>query len=104
MDSDKDFNEKETDNLSECQPYNLTIDQEEDFVWKDYQVYSSSLPKQEKSEEFIDEDTEEEDIQPLESLKVSYRNHKKQNEETIYSLPSELDDSNQLERTEYFMN
>src|ERR1700678_902345 len=32
MDLDETFEEEETDDLSECQPYDLTIDQEEDFV------------------------------------------------------------------------
>src|ERR1700678_1139853 len=91
-DLDETFDKEETDDLSECRPYNLTMDQEEDFVWKDYQVYSSSLPGQEKSDKIIGEDTEEEDIQLLESLKVSYQNHKKQDEETIHSLPSKFDD------------
>src|ERR1700678_2430831 len=100
LDLDEDFDEEKTDNLSECQTYDPTLDQEEYFVWKDYQVYSSSLPEQEKSDEFIDKDTEEEDIQPLESLKVSYQNHKKQDEETIHSLPSEFDD--QLIGAKYF--
>ena len=65
---------------------------------KSIPLLRSSLPKQEKSDEFIDEDTEEEDIQPLESLEVFYRNHKKQDEETIH--PSELD--GQLIGAEYF--
>src|ERR1700678_1213288 len=83
MDLDEPFEEEdkeETDDLSECRPYDLTItiDQEEDFAWKDYQVYPSSLSKQEKTDEFIDENTEEEDIQSLESLNISYQNHRRE--------------------------
>ena len=40
---EEEEDEEETDDFSECRPYDLTIDQEEDFVWKDYQVYSSDL-------------------------------------------------------------
>src|ERR1700678_4651063 len=64
--------EEETDDLSECRTYDYDMDQEEDFILKDYQIYPSSLPDQEKSDEFIDENTEEEDIQSLESLNISY--------------------------------
>src|ERR1700678_2787154 len=58
MDLDEPFeeeDEEETDDFSECQPYDLTEDQEEDFTNK-----------------FIDKDKEDEDIQLLESLTVSY--------------------------------
>src|ERR1700678_3837249 len=87
MDLDEPFEEEEdveeTDDLSEYRPYDLTIDQEEDFAWKDYRVYPSSPSKQEKPDEFIDEDVEEEDIQSLEPLNISYRNHSRQDEETV---------------------
>src|SRR5271168_2954961 len=99
MDLDEDFDEEETDNLSECRTYNHDMDQEEDSI--DYQVYPFSLSEQEKSDKFIDKDTEEEDIQSLESLNISYLNHGRQDEETVYPL-SELDDSNQLERAKCF--
>jgi hypothetical protein len=92
--------EEEMDNLSECRPYDLTIDQEEDFLWKDYQVYSSSLSEQEKPDEFIDKNTEEEDIQSLESLNISYQNHERQGEETVNSLTTEPDE--QLDKARYF--
>src|ERR1700679_1734181 len=50
MDLDEPFeeeeDEEETDDLSEYRPYDLTIDQEEDFEWKNYRVYPSSPPKQ----------------------------------------------------------
>src|SRR5271168_866817 len=98
MDFDETFDEEETDNLSECRPYDLTIDQEEDFVWKDYQAYSSSLSEQEKPDEFIDENTEEEDIQLLEPLNISYQN--RQNEETVNSLTTKPD--GQLDKARYF--
>src|ERR1700678_3900309 len=83
--------EEETDDLSECQPYDLDMDQEEDFILKDTKIYPFSLPGQEKSDEFIDKDQEEEDIQSSKPLKASYRDHERQNEETVYPL-SELDD------------
>src|ERR1700678_3597456 len=37
VDLDETFDEEETDDLSDYQPYNFTMDQEEDFVLKDYQ-------------------------------------------------------------------
>jgi hypothetical protein len=46
MDSNKDFDKEETDNLSECRTDDHDIDQEEDFISKDYQIYSFSLPGQ----------------------------------------------------------
>src|SRR5271168_2613315 len=92
--------EEETDDLSKCRPYDLTIDQEEDFAWKDYQVYPSSLSKQEKPDEFINEDIEEEDIQSLEPLNIFYRNHRRQDEETVNSLTAEPD--GQPDKARYF--
>src|ERR1700678_3260427 len=56
MDSNKDFDKEETDNLSECQTDDHDMDQGEDSV--DYQVYPSSLSKQEKPDKFINENTE----------------------------------------------
>src|ERR1700678_3573792 len=97
---EEEEDEEETDDFSECRPYDLTIDQEEDFVWKDYQVYSSSLSKQEKADKFIDENTEEEDIQSLESLNISYQNHERQGKETVNSLTTEPDE--QLDKVRYF--
>src|SRR6202522_313530 len=93
VDLDEAFeeDEEETDDLSECQPYNLDMDQQEDFILKDTKIYPFSLPGQEKSDEFIDKDQEEEDIQSSKPLKASYRDHRRQNEETVYPL-SELDD------------
>src|ERR1700678_2462295 len=76
------------------------MDQEEDFISKDTKIYPFSLPGQEKSDEFIDEDQEEEDIQSLKLLKASYRDHKRQNEDTLQPL-SELDDLNQLDKARY---
>src|SRR6202522_1337512 len=96
MDLDEPFeeeNEEEMDDLSECRTYNHDMNQEEDSG--DYQIYPFSLPEQEKSDKFIDENTEEEDIQSLESLNISYKNHRRQDEETVNSL-SELNDLNQL--------
>src|SRR5271168_2592775 len=65
VDLDEAFeeDEEETDDLSECQPYDLDMDQQEDFILKDTKIYPFSLPGQEKSDEFIDKDQEEEDIQ-----------------------------------------
>src|ERR1700678_1698381 len=97
---EEEEDEEETDDLSECQPYDLTIDQEEDFAWKDYQVYSSSLSEQEKPDKFIDENSEEEDIQSLESLNISYKNHERQGEETVNLLTAEPDE--QLNKARYF--
>src|SRR5271168_679830 len=86
--------------LSECRTNDHDMDQEEDSI--DYQVNPFSLSEQEKSDKFIDEDTEEEDIQLLESLIASYRNHGRQDKETVYplSLTTGLDD--QLKRAKYF--
>jgi hypothetical protein len=100
MDLDEDFDKEETDNLSECRTYDHDMDQEVDFV--DYQVYPFSLPEQEKSDKFINEDTEEEDIQSLESLEVSYQNYKKQNEENVNSLSLTTKSDEQLDRAGYF--
>src|SRR6202522_16616 len=86
MDLDKPFeeeDEEETNDLSECQPYNLTKDQEEDFT-----------------DEFIDKEEEDEDIQLLESLTVSYQDHRRQDEETVHPLLSEL--NKQLVGAKYF--
>src|SRR6202522_2940191 len=102
MDLDETFEEEETNDLSECRPYDLTIDQEEDFVWKDYQVYAPSLSEQEKPDEFIDENTEEEDIQSLESLNISYQNHKRQDKETVNSLSLTTEPNEQLDKARYF--
>src|ERR1700678_979544 len=44
MDLDESFDEEETDNLSECQPFDHAMDQKEDFVSKDYQAHPFSLP------------------------------------------------------------
>src|SRR6202522_4078503 len=88
MDLDEAFEEEdkeETDDLSECQPYDLTEDQEEDFT-----------------DEFIDKDKEDEDIQLLESLTVSYRNHEKQDEETTHPLSSTFELDDQLIGTRHF--
>src|ERR1700678_1603080 len=40
---DKTFDKEETDDLSEYRPYDHTMDQEEDFISKDYQIYPFSL-------------------------------------------------------------
>src|SRR5271168_37885 len=87
VDLDEAFeeDEEETDDLSECQPYDLTEDQEEDFT-----------------DEFIDKDKEDEDIQLLESLTVSYRNHEKQDEETTHPLSSTSEFDDQLIGTRHF--
>src|ERR1700678_2097970 len=76
------------------------MDQEEDFISKDTKTYPFSLPRQEKSDEFIDEDQEEEDIHSSKLLKASYRDHERQNKDTLQSL-SELDDLNQLDEARY---
>src|ERR1700678_672256 len=101
MDLDEPFeeeDEEEMDDLSECRTYNHDMNQEEDSA--DYQIYPASLPGQEKSDEFIDENTEEEDIQSLESLNTSYRDYRRQDEETVHPLLSELDE--QLIGAKYF--
>src|ERR1700678_4525892 len=90
--------EEETDDLSECRTYDHDMNQEEDSA--DYQIYPFSLPEREKSDEFIDENTEEEDIQSLESLNISYRNHERQGEKTVNSLTTEPD--GQLDKARYF--
>src|ERR1700678_4170526 len=78
------------------------IDQEEDFISKDYQIYPFSLPEQEKSDEFIEEDMEEEDIQSSEPLKAFYREDKREDEETVHSLSSTTELDNQLIRAKHF--
>src|SRR6202522_2489143 len=101
MDLDEPFeeeDEEETDDLSECRTYDHDMNQEEDSA--DYQIYPFSLPEQEKSDEFIDKNTEEEDIQSLESLNISYKNHRRQDEETVNSLSTEPD--GQLDKARYF--
>src|ERR1700678_3461976 len=101
MDLDEPFeeeDEEEMDDLSECQTYNHDMNQEEDSA--DHQIYPTSLPGQEKSDKFIDEKTEEEDIQSLESLNTSYRDYRRQDEETVHPLLSELDE--QLIGAKYF--
>src|SRR5271168_4507287 len=78
LDLDEPFeeeDEEETDDLSECRTYNHDMNQEEDSA--DYQISPFSLPDQEKSDEFTDENTKEEDIQSLESLNISYQNHRR---------------------------
>src|ERR1700678_3867190 len=101
MDLDEPFeeeDEEEMDDLSECRTYDHNMNQEEDSA--DYQIYPFSLPEQEKSDKFIDENTEEEDIQSLESLDISYQNHGRQDEETVNSLTTEPD--GQLDKAGYF--
>src|SRR5271155_4397018 len=75
------------------------MNQEEDSA--DYQIYPFSLPEQEKSDEFIDENTEEKDIQSLESLNISYRNHRRQDKETVNSLLTTEPDE-KLDKARYF--
>src|ERR1700678_1209658 len=107
MDLDELFDEedeKEMDNFSECQPYYHTKYQENNFA-SDCRVYSLSFSEQEKPDKFIDEDIEEEDIQPSKPLKPSYRDHWRQDRETIkndHPLSFISEPVDQLERTEYF--
>src|ERR1700678_3621366 len=106
MDLDRAFeeeDEEETDDLSENRPYNLDMDQEEDFILKDTKIHPFSLPGQEKSDEFIDEDQEEEEIQSSKLLKASYRDHERQNKDTLQPL-SELNDLNQLDKLDILLN
>src|SRR5271168_2107943 len=105
MDLDEPFEEedkKETDDLSECRTYDHDMNQEEDFISKDYQIYPSSLSEQEKSDEFINENTEEEDIQSLESLNIFYQNHRRQDEEAVNSLSLTTEPDGQLDKARYF--
>jgi hypothetical protein len=105
VDLDRTFSEEdeeETDDLSECRPYDLTIDQEEDFISKDYQVCSFSLPKQEESDEFINKNSEEGDIQSTEPLKPSFQDYRRQNEEIIHPLSSTTKLNDQLIGAKYF--
>src|ERR1700678_82400 len=105
MDLDRAFeeeDEEETDDLSENRPYDLDMDQEEDFISKDTKIYPFSLPGREKSDEFIDKDQEEEDNQSLESLTISYQNYRGQDEETVNSSSLTTEPDNQLEGARYF--
>src|ERR1700678_2247550 len=88
--------EEETDNFSECQTHNL----EDNFSPMNHGIYSLSFSEEEKSDEFIDEHQEEEDVQPSKPLMTSYRDHKGQNEGMPHPLLSELDD--QLIGAKYF--
>src|SRR5271168_737656 len=103
MDLDEPFeeeDEEETDDLSECRTYDHDMNQEEDSAG--YQIYPFSLPEREKSDEFTDENTEEEDIQSLESLNISYQNHRRQDEETVNSLSLTTEPDGQLDKAGYF--
>src|SRR5271168_9086 len=88
--------EEETDDLSECRTY----DQEDESSPINHGIYSLLFSEEEKSDEFIDEHQEEEDAQPLKPLITSYRDHRRQDKETVYPLSSELDD--QLIGAKYF--
>src|ERR1700678_4242245 len=104
MDLDEPFeeeDEEETDDLSKCRTYDHDMNQEEEDS-ADYQIYPSSLPEREKLDEFIDENTEEEDIQSLESLNISYRNHRRQDEEAVSSLSLTTEPDGQLDKARYF--
>src|SRR5271168_2438937 len=87
VDLDRDFDEEEMDNFSECRTYDVAKDQEGDLA---------SI----ESDEFIDEHQEEEDIQPSKPLMTSYQDHKGQDKGTPHPLLSELDD--QLIGAKYF--
>src|SRR6202522_219023 len=99
MDLDKTFeeeDEEETDNFSECRTHDL----EDNFSPMNHRTYSLSSSEEEKSNEFIDEHQEEEDVQPSKPLMTSYQDHKGQDEGTPHPLLSELDD--QLLGAKYF--
>src|ERR1700678_2656253 len=99
VDLDKVFeeeDEEETNDFSECRTY----DQENEFSPTNHGIYSLLFSEEEKSDEFIDEHQEEEDAQPLKPLITSYRDHRRQDKETVYPLSSELDD--QLIVAKYF--
>src|SRR5271168_3291927 len=99
VDLDKVFeeeDEEETNDFSECRTY----DQENEFSPTNHGIYSLLFSEEEKSDKFIDEHQEEEDAQPSKSLITSYRDHRRQDKETVYSLSSELD--NQLIGAKYF--
>src|SRR5271168_4028728 len=95
-DLDKDFDEEEMDNSSECR----THDPEDNFSPMNHGIYSLSFSEEEKSDKFIDEHQEEEDIQPLKPLMTSYQDHRGQDKGTPHPLSSELDD--QLIGAKYF--
>src|SRR5271168_2898615 len=65
-----------------------------------HEIYSLLFSEEEKSDQFIDEHQEEEDVQPSKSLMTSYRDHKGQDKGTPHPLLSELDD--QLIGAKYF--
>src|SRR6202522_1355236 len=88
--------EEETDNFSECRTHDL----EDNFSPMNHEIYSLSFSEEEKSDKFIDEHQEGEDIQPLKPLMTSYRDHRGQDEGTPHPLLSELDD--QLIGAKYF--
>src|SRR5271168_5105265 len=99
MDLDKTFeaeDEEETDDFSECRTHDL----EENFSPMNHGIYSLSSSEEEKSNEFIDEHQEEEDVQPSKPLMTSYQDHRGQGEGTLHPLLSELD--KQLIEAKYF--
>src|SRR6202522_519669 len=103
MDLDEPFeeeDEEEMDDLSECRTYAHDMNREENSA--DYQIYPFSLSEQEKTDEFTDENTGEEDIQSSESLNISYQNHRRQDEETVNSLSLTTEPDGQLDKARYF--
>src|SRR6202522_4191948 len=86
VDLDKTFeegDEEETNDISECQPYDLTEDQEEGFT-----------------DEFFDKDKEDSDIQSSESLNIFYlyQNERRQDEETVNSLSLTTEPAGQFDK------
>src|ERR1700678_2782584 len=84
VDLDKTFeegDEEETNDISECQPYDLTEDQEEDFT-----------------DEFFDKDKEDKDIQSSESLNIFYQNERRQDEETVNFLSLTTEPAGQFDK------
>src|ERR1700678_4475575 len=81
---DKTFeegDEEETNDIFECQPCDLTEDQEEDFT-----------------DEFFDKDKEDKDIQSSESLNIFYQNERRQDEETVNSLSLTTEPAGQFDK------
>ena len=65
------FDKKAADRFPESRSYDHAIDLEEDFVPKDCKVYPLSLSKQEKLDEFINENLEKGYIHPSKSPMAS---------------------------------
>src|ERR1700678_1507765 len=99
MDSDEPFAEEDEEEMNDLSKWR-TYNQENESSPMRRGIYSPLFTEEEELDEFIDENTEEEDIQPLEPLTVSYQN--KQDEEIVNSSILTTEPDEQLDRARYF--